>query len=94
MLSGDDIGKLAVLARIAMPEDQKEPFAKDLDPVLAYVSEVGEVTTGEEVTPVLGELRNVMREDAMPYEGCTFTAAIMGNAPRSEDGYMKVSPIL
>lgn len=94
MLSGGDIAKLAVLARIAIPEDQQESFAKDLDPVLSYVGEVGEVTTGEEVTPVLGELRNVMREDNSPNAGGTFTAAIMKNAPRSEDGYMKVPPIL
>ena len=94
MLSGEDIAKLAALARIALDTDEREPFAKDLDPVLLYVGEVGEVTTGEEVIPVLGDLRNVMREDVNPHEGGSFTKAIMGNAPRSEDGYMKVPPIL
>ena len=93
MLKREDIDHLATLARIALSEEEKEAFPKQLDAILTYVSEIGTVTTKEDATPRAGELRNVMRPDSDAREGGEYTDAILSNAPQSEDGYLKVQQI-
>lgn len=93
MLTKEDIEHLATLARISVSEEEKGPFAEQLDSVLVYVSELNKVVTIEESAPEAGELRNVMRDDTAPYAGGEFTDAILENAPHKEDGYVKVGQI-
>lgn len=94
MLKKEDIEHLSVLARIAVSEEEKEPFAAQLDSVLVYVSELNKVATTLELTPNRGELRNVLRKDEHPNVGGEYTDAILTNAPHKEDGYVKVSRIM
>ncbi|MEK7118218.1 MAG: Asp-tRNA(Asn)/Glu-tRNA(Gln) amidotransferase subunit GatC [Patescibacteria group bacterium] len=93
MLTKEDIERLATLARIDVSEEEKKGLAKDLDAVLAYVSEVSKITTESDTVPRVGELRNVMREDADAYPGGEWSEAILANAPHKEDGYFKVGQI-
>lgn len=94
MLNTDDIKSLSLLARIAISADEEEGLARDLDSVLGYVSEVSAIATEEDTLPRAGELKNVMRPDEHAYEGGGFTEAILGNAPSTEDGYVKVPKII
>ena len=94
MLQKEDIEHLGILARITVSPDEQEGLAKDLDSVLAYVSEVSRVTTEEDTIPRVGEIKNIMREDANVYPGGGFTDMILANAPDTEDGYVKVKQIL
>jgi aspartyl-tRNA(Asn)/glutamyl-tRNA(Gln) amidotransferase subunit C len=100
MLTKEDIEHLSVLARVAISEEEKEYFAAQLDSVLTYVSEIGKVATEEvspdELPPIVraGDLRNVMRPDADPLSGGTYTEDILANAPDSESGYVKVQKII
>lgn len=93
MLKKEDIEHLSVLARIAVSGDEQESLAKDLDSVLAYVSEVSNITTEADVVPRAGELRNVMREDTDTNSGGTYSDMILANAPHTENRYVKVSQI-
>ncbi len=92
MLKKEDIEHLATLARLAISEEEKELFVTQLDSVLGYVSEISAIATTH-ATPTAGMLRNVLREDAHPNQGGTFTEAILNNAPHREGHYVKVEQI-
>lgn len=94
MLKKEDIEHLATLARVSVSDEEKEEFVTQLDAVLEYVSELSRVVTKEDATPKVGVLRNAMRPDENPYEGGTFTDAILANAPHVQDGYVKVGQIM
>ncbi|OGZ07107.1 MAG: hypothetical protein A3D65_00655 [Candidatus Lloydbacteria bacterium RIFCSPHIGHO2_02_FULL_50_13] len=94
MLTTKDIEHLGDLARIGISEEEKEGLAKDLDSVLAYVSEISHIAAESDASPRVGELRNVLREDGDAYAGGEWTEAILANAPRTEDGYFKVGQIM
>ena len=93
MLQRNDVEHLAMLARIALSEEEKDEFVGELDSVLSYVSEISKVTTKEDAIPSVGELHNVMRADDDVRPGGEFTEAILKNAPDTEDGYVKVKQI-
>lgn len=94
MITTDDIKNLSVLARIAISEEEEIGLAKDLDAILSYVGEVSSVATGGDGMLSAGDLRNVMRSDDQVYQGGEFREAILANAPRTEDGYLKVPKII
>lgn len=94
MIDKNDIQQLAILARVAVSENEQESLAKDLDAVLVYVSEISHIATNAGVVLRAGSLKNVMREDTDVYEGGGFTDAILANAPATEDSYLKVNKIL
>ncbi len=93
MLKREDIDHLATLARIQLSEEEKDQFPKQLEDILEYVSEVSKVATTEDITPQVGDLRNVLREDIAPNNGGEFTDVILENAPHKQDGYVKVQQI-
>ena len=94
MIDKSDIQQLAILARVAVSENEEESLAKDLDAVLGYVSDISRIATNADVVLQAGSLKNVMREDTDVYQGGGFTNAILANAPATEDGYLKVNKIL
>ena len=57
-----DIEKLAKLSRLTLTEEEKSGFLNDLKNILEYVGEIKEVAEKSN-EKVVGELRNVMRED-------------------------------
>jgi aspartyl-tRNA(Asn)/glutamyl-tRNA(Gln) amidotransferase subunit C len=96
MIERKDIEKLAELSRIDVPEGEKESLRKDIDSILAYVSQIkevhGSIQGGDEKKA--GVLRNVMREDSSPHESGMHTEALLNSAPKREGGYLKVKKIL
>lgn len=93
MLTRTDIDHLAALARIAVPDEEKDRLVKDLGGVLDYISELNELDIEITAEDRAGALRNVMRDDAEPNPGGTYTPAILENAPDKKDGYVKVRQI-
>lgn len=87
-----DLDNLSRLARIDIKEEEKQKMLTDMQAILAYVSEInevsGEASRGEET------LFNVVREDIVTNETGTKTAAILANAPKSKDGYVEVEQVL
>ncbi|MBI5798781.1 MAG: Asp-tRNA(Asn)/Glu-tRNA(Gln) amidotransferase subunit GatC [Candidatus Yonathbacteria bacterium] len=88
-----DVEHLAGLARIAVSDSEKEVLRHDLEEILAYVSQVTEVTA-ELSAPTAGELRNVMRADENPHEAGIFTEDILNQAPSREGNRISVKKIL
>ena len=92
MITIKEVEHVAKLARMALTEEEKVMFAKQLGDILEYVNELNEVNT-ENVEPMAHPVpaSNIMREDKVSQE---FTRDdMLVNAPQEEDGYYRVPRI-
>lgn len=104
MIDKKDIEKLASLSRMKLTEEEKDRFAKEIDSILAYVKQIQDVTEGAEnasstnilarKTPLHFPHRNTLREDVANRDLNPDTDVLVGLAPDSQDGYVKVKKIL
>jgi len=93
MIGKEDIAKLAKLARIAINDEEKESFVKEIDSILAYVDQIQEISNITTQNSN-GEVINVFREDESPHESTLFSKEIILAAPEKEDGFVKVKKII
>ncbi len=92
MIEVKDVEHVAKLARLALTEEEKNKFSKQLDDILKYVEQMNEVdTTGVEPMSHAIDLSNVMREDVVRYEQTK--EELMDNAPDREGDFFKVPKI-
>lgn len=94
MITKEDITKLAALARIELPESEKEKLAKDVGNILGYVDQIKTVAATVSNEKVAGELRNVMRDDIVTTETGANTETLLLSAPARQGDYLKVKKIL
>lgn len=88
MISQNDVEKLAKLARIAITDEEKAQFGKEIESILGYVSEIQEVAKeGKQVISI----KNVMREDEAIN---TDPKNLIESAPHSEGDFITVKKIL
>jgi aspartyl-tRNA(Asn)/glutamyl-tRNA(Gln) amidotransferase subunit C len=92
-LTSDDVLHIARLARIALSDEDVQRFTAQLSGILDHFTALSAVNTeGLEPTAHPLPLSNVMREDlvapSLPQD------AALANAPRSEDGYVRVRAVL
>jgi aspartyl-tRNA(Asn)/glutamyl-tRNA(Gln) amidotransferase subunit C len=88
-LSGDDVARLARLARVAIPPERLSEVAADLDAVLVELSSLEKVDTVavEEATGV-GAASLPLREDSR--DAVPLVVSPMAFAPHFVDGYFVV----
>ncbi len=77
-----------------MTADEKTKLQKDLESILAYVSQLEAVPSLAVEKQDLGLVKNVLREDINPNERGGYTANILAGAPRTKNGYFEVKKIL
>lgn len=95
MLERKDIDNLAVLARIALSDAEKDKLQKDMKAILGYVGELQNAPNViEEHLPENYYLRNVMREDEGVFEAGLNTESILSQAPKRRGDYFVVKKIL
>lgn len=102
MIEIKDIEKLALLARITIPENEKAKMATDINKILEYVGQVSEAHASAKDNKQQSSIkndhasmvRNVMREDEKPHEPGIFTEKLLAEAPKKEKNYVKVKKIL
>ncbi len=92
-ISIEDVEHVARLARLALSEDEKETFRRQLSDVLEHARVISEVDTeGVEPTSHTLPLVNVFRDDvarpSLPTEEVT------SNAPWAADGAFRVPRIV
>jgi aspartyl/glutamyl-tRNA(Asn/Gln) amidotransferase C subunit len=92
MISFEEVDHLAKLARIQMSDDEKKELQKDLLSILGFIKQIQEVT--DKAEPVLLAHRNVMREDKNAHETGLFTDILLGEAPKTKEGYFVVKKII
>ena len=92
-ISRDEVAHLALLARLAVTDDELDTFAGQLDVILRSVARVGEVAA-EDIPPTSHAvpLTNVFRDDVVR-PGLTRQQALAG-APSEEQGRFRVPRIL
>ena len=88
-----DIDKLAELARLEIPQEEKEQVLKDLTSIMGYVAQIGEVNIPTDLVMEY-DLQNVMRADVATNEGGMYTDALIAEITDHEDGFLKVKQIL
>ena len=65
-LTADEVAKVALLARLRLAPGELETFTGQLNAIVGFVEQLGELdTTGVEPLAHGSEVRNVFREDAL-----------------------------
>ena len=87
------VAHIAKLARIRLPEAQQEALTGDLNKILGWVEQLGELDT-EGVAPMTSvvEVRLPMREDAVT-EG-NRRKDVLANAPEAAHGFFAVPKVV
>jgi aspartyl-tRNA(Asn)/glutamyl-tRNA(Gln) amidotransferase subunit C len=93
MISGDEVKKLANLARMKLTPEEEQSLSKDMGNILEYVHQIQKVSAGDEDRD-MSAIRNIMRDDAMPHESGLHTEELLAEAPEREGNYVKVKKIL
>jgi aspartyl-tRNA(Asn)/glutamyl-tRNA(Gln) amidotransferase subunit C len=87
------VRRVARLARIAVAEDEVPKLKGELDAILAFVEELGEVeVAGIEPMTSVTPMRLPMREDRVTDGGDA--ARVLANAPASEQGFFVVPMVV
>ncbi|MEM9309987.1 MAG: Asp-tRNA(Asn)/Glu-tRNA(Gln) amidotransferase subunit GatC [Pseudomonadota bacterium] len=93
-----DVAKIAGLARINMSEDELTRMVPELNNILQWVEQLGEVdVTG--VEPMSAVIANTLRlradeVDADPKTGGGKRDAVLANAPAAEHGFFGVPKVI
>ena len=87
------VAHIATLARIKVPEAELETLTGQLQQILAWVEQLGEVdTTGIEPMSSVAAMRLPMREDIVTDGNCR--DAILLNAPAAAHGFFTVPKVV
>ena len=88
-VSRDDVKRIAQLARLHVEDSQCGAIADDLNGILAWIDQLGEVDV-EGVEPMTSavDMRAPMRSDDVTAGG--IRDQVLANAPKSEDGFFVV----
>jgi len=87
------VRRVAHLARIKTPEDRLEPLADELNGILAWIEQLNEVDV-DGVEPMTSNVAQPLRlRDDVVTDGSK-VADVLGNAPRSADGFFVVPKVV
>jgi aspartyl-tRNA(Asn)/glutamyl-tRNA(Gln) amidotransferase subunit C len=98
MLTEKDVQHIAKLARIKLTKKEEERFKKELSSILDYIDKLGELDT-EEVEPLYQTtgIVNAVRKDEHRKDfemNDDLNKKLIGQAPQSENRFIKVKPVL
>ncbi|MFZ1743164.1 MAG: Asp-tRNA(Asn)/Glu-tRNA(Gln) amidotransferase subunit GatC [Pontixanthobacter sp.] len=93
-----DVAKIASLARIKMDDDALERMVPELNNILGWVDQLGEVDTSN-VEPMTAVIANTLRlradvVNADPKTGGDRRDDILANAPATEHGFFGVPKVI
>lgn len=89
-----DINHLGLLARIEVAADEQADLQRDVEAVLAYVSDIQELDIPVDKSKVTPGVQNVLRDDAVTNEPGVYREALLGEVPKTKDGFVVVPKIL
>ena len=92
------VAKIASLARLEMGDEELERMAPELNKILSFVEQLGEVDTSS-VEPMTAVIPNHLRlredvVDADPLTGGNKRDAVLANAPAAEHGFFGVPKVI
>lgn len=94
MLTPDEVERIAVLARLALTDAERERFARQLSDILLHADSLSSVdVSGIPPTASVSRVRTVMRDGDEP-ERRLSVAEALANAPRSDGASFVVQAAL
>lgn len=87
-----DLDNLSTLARVTISPSEKGKMLADMQAILGYISEINEVEGSLVQEDVV--MCNIVREDMVTHISGSNTQALLGEAPATENGYVKVMQVL
>lgn len=89
----ETVRKVASLARIAITDEEAERLTPELNNILGWVEQLGEVDTSA-VEPTTAVIPNTLRlRDDVVTDGDQ-RAAVLANAPQGEHGFFTVPKVV
>ena len=94
----DTVKKVAGLARIAVTEDETQALVPELNNILGWVEQLGEVDVSG-VEPMTAVIPNHLRlrddvVNADPQTGGNIRDKVLANAPQAEHGFFAVPKVI
>lgn len=89
----ETVRRVAKLARIAVREDELEPLAGELNTILDWVEQLGEVDV-EDVEPMTSVTPMVLKQRADEVTDGDRQADILLNAPDAREGFFAVPKVV
>ena len=89
----DTVVRIARLSRIAMEDDALEPMADELNGILAWVEQLGEVDT-EGVEPMTGAIAAALPQREDEAQAGAPTDDLLANAPETDEGFFVVPRVV
>jgi len=87
------VRKIASLARIAASDDEIEAMVPELNNILGWIEQLGEVDTSA-VEPMTAVIANALRlRDDVVSDG-DIRARVLANAPQAEHGFFAVPKVI
>ena len=89
----DTVRRIAHLARIAVPDEDLAPMTGELNSILEWIEQLGEVDTSD-VAPMTSAVETQLRwrEDKVTDGG--YPEKVTGNAPNGDDGFFTVPKVV
>jgi len=92
-VSSEQVRHIAKLARIAMSDEEIERLVPELNNILGWVEQLGEVDTdGVEPLTAVIEQKLRLRDDKVTDGDCR--DAVLANAPGTEHGFFAVPKVI
>ncbi|MBI3811129.1 MAG: Asp-tRNA(Asn)/Glu-tRNA(Gln) amidotransferase subunit GatC [Nitrospirae bacterium] len=92
-LGKEEVEHVAKLARLAVSEEEKEAFSRQLSEILTYIGKLNELDTSKvEPTSHVLDLSNVFRDDIVSES--LPAADVLANAPDRESDHFRVPKII
>lgn len=89
----EDVEKVATLAKLEFPSEEKQKLAKELEQIVTYVARLNELDTkAVEPTLHITDLKNVLREDNVQH--WLDQEQALANAPQKKQGYFSVPKVI
>ncbi|MEP3244819.1 MAG: Asp-tRNA(Asn)/Glu-tRNA(Gln) amidotransferase subunit GatC [Sneathiella sp.] len=87
------VAKVANLARIRVEDEKLDPLAAELNAILGWVEQLGEVDT-ENVAPMtsVADMQLRWRQDEITDGG--YQEQVVANAPSKEEGFFAVPKVI
>jgi len=92
-VDADTVRRIAHLARIAVAEDEVEHLKDELNAMLAFVEQLGEVKV-DGVEPMTSVTRMTMKKRVDAVTDGGIAEDIVRNAPSSDDNYFVVPKVV
>jgi aspartyl-tRNA(Asn)/glutamyl-tRNA(Gln) amidotransferase subunit C len=91
MIDSKTLDHLAQLARLTVPEEEKEQLAKDINNIVGFIDVIqkAELTSGEDK---LFTQKNVAREDVVDPVQSVYN--LVDAAPLHKDGFVQVPKVI